>query len=60
MDAYRFSISWSRIYPSKFTSKYVNFIYMYIYVYIYIYIYIYFGKSRLFISMGDVMTIIVW
>ena len=48
MDAYRFSISWSRIYPSKFTSKYVNFIYIYI------------GKSRLFISMGDVMTIIVW
>ena len=34
MDAYRFSISWSRIYPSKFTSKYVNFIYMYIYIYI--------------------------
>jgi len=52
MDAYRFSISWSRIYPSKFTSKYVNFIY--------VYIYIFFGKSRLFISMGDVMTIIVW
>jgi len=36
MDAYRFSISWSRIYPSKFTSKYVNFIYMCIYIYIYI------------------------
>jgi beta-glucosidase/6-phospho-beta-glucosidase/beta-galactosidase len=34
MDAYRFSISWSRIYPSKFTSKYVNFIYMYVCVYI--------------------------